>query len=60
MPVGVLIVVIAIVGLLAIPLSSALPEPFATLSLAVLTVLYPFVTVWLLQEEARRGQNQGS
>ena len=60
MSIRVAIIATAIFGLLAIPLLTALPEPISTVSLIVITIAFPFFTVWLLQEEAKRSQNQGN
>lgn len=54
MRIGVYIFAIAVAALLAIPILTYLPEPFSYIGLAVITVAFPFVVVWLLQMEVRK------
>ncbi len=47
---------LAAAALIAIPVLTYLPEPLSLLILLILTLIFPFVVVWLLQWEMRKNQ----
>jgi len=57
MPLGIYIIASAILAFVAVPVLSTLPEPFSVIGLLIATLVFPVITVWLLQEEAHEGQH---